>query len=83
MKLVISILLFSLVCNAQEFSPQQMQQKTAEAIVKFYGLNVIGNEALKRVQQKYLPEELKPAIPYFITLRSLIVSQKFVYRKEW
>ena len=83
MKTLMLTLLFSIPCFAQEYSEQKMYQKTAEAVAKFYGLDVIGEEALRRVQQRVLPEEIKPFIPYFGTLTAVFVNKRIVFRKDF
>lgn len=84
MKWIISVLLLiSFNCNAQEYSEQKMQQKTLEAVAKFYKLDIIGQEALRRAQEKYLPKSFKVFIPYFGTLTSVMIEQKIVYRSSF
>lgn len=84
MKWLISVLLLiSFKCNADEYSDQKMQQKTLEAIAKFYNLDIIGQETVRRVQERYLPKIMKPYIPYFGTLLVIVREQKFVYRSSF
>ncbi len=83
MKLVISFLLLSLVCNAQSFNEEQMYRKTGQALVKFYGYDSVANEISRRVQERYLPKEYKPYIPYFLLMHTMVIDKKIVYRKEW
>ena len=84
MKWLISVLLLiSFKCNAQDYSEQKMQQKTLEAVAKFYKLDIIGQETFRRVQERYLPKFMKPYIPYFGTLAVIVTEQKFVYRRSF
>lgn len=84
MKYIISVLLFiSFNCNAQEYSEQQMQQKTLEAVAKFYKLDIIGQKVTKEVQEKYLPKSFKPYVPYFMTIVNVVRDQKLIYRREF
>ena len=84
MKWIISVLLLiSFNCNAQESANDKMEQKTFEAIAKFYKLDIIGQEAIRRVQEQYLPKQLKHYVPYFMTWVIMIKDQKIVYRRSF
>jgi hypothetical protein len=81
---IFNILLLSVSVNAQEvFTEQQMYQKTSQAVAKFYGLDVIGSEAARRIQEKYLAKEYQPYVPYFLTLHEILINKRIVFRKEW
>lgn len=83
MKTLILTLLFSVPCFAQEYSEQKMYRTTGEAIAKFYGLDVIGDEAFRRLQERVLPEEYKQFIPYFGTLTAVFVNKNITFRKDF
>lgn len=78
------ITLFPFFCNAEvSISQEKMQQRTLEALAKFYGLDIIGQETARRVQEKYLPEPVKKYGPFFITWAIMIRDQKIVYRSTF
>lgn len=80
------LILSSLISNivlGQTYTDEQMYKKTGEAIVKFYGLDVVGQEAFKRLQEKALPKKYHAYIPYFGTLYSVFVDKKIVFRQEF
>lgn len=91
--LIILSFLISVKSWGQIFQAQQqiqgpigqdrMQQVTLEAMAKFYGLDVILNEASRRVQEKYVPEQVKPAIPYILVIQEVFINQRFVYRSTF
>lgn len=80
------LILSSLISNmalAQSYTEEQMYRKTGEALAKFYGLDVVGQEAFKRLQEKALPKKYHVYIPYFGTLYSVFVDKKIVFRQEF
>lgn len=84
MKWLISVLLLiSFKCNAQEYSEQQMQQKTLQAIAKFYKLDIIGQETVRRIEEKYIPKEMHAVIPYLGVIQVVIIEKRIVYRKNF
>lgn len=82
MKLLVVLLLLSFQVQAQSIN-DKMEQRTLEAIAKFYEVDIIVDETSRRIQEKYLPEYAKPYIPYFGTMLVLIREQKFVYRSSF
>jgi hypothetical protein len=67
----------------QTYTEEEMYKKTGEALAKFYGLDVIGQEAFRRVQEQIIPKEYHYVIPYFGTFYSIVVDQKFTFKKEF
>ncbi len=60
-----------------------MVRRTLEATAKFYGLDVIGEEAFRRIQEETLPKEYHPYIPYFGVMYSIFVNKRISFKKDF
>lgn len=87
---ILSVLISTLKANADvtrqvqgPISQDRMQQVTLEAIARFYGLDIIGQEAVRRIQEKYIPKEMKAIIPYTGLIYAMTVEQRIVFRMEF
>ena len=81
--LIILSLLISNLSYGQVYTEDQMYKRTLEAAAKFYGLDVIGEEAFRRLQMKLLPQEYYEYIPYMGVLYSIMVDKRVTYRLEF
>lgn len=81
--LIILSLLISNISFGQVYTEDQMYKRTLEAAAKFYGLDVVGEEAFRRLQMELLPKEYYGYIPYIGTLYSIFIDKRITYRMEF
>jgi hypothetical protein len=81
--LLMAIMISNGALAQENDTEQRMYRKTAEALVKYYGVDVTVETALKRYKYQVLPKEYHRYIPYFGTLGTLLINQKLVFRKSF